>query len=313
MALALQTVVFSVLVPGLVATALGQAPEAYRERLEQLAAGDPAVAEALDELKAQRDANVYTQDEFLDNVQMTWAQFRTSADGRYILESGSSGRGALGAMIGANLSWTDKDTGEERTLAYYIRGVHADDKGLGFVLTMGDSSGKQTVEEHWFENLDPVTIVLAEFGEGDDAAREIVRISPEISRKQPVQSVSDHLPIRLSSAVLLVDDEYAGQFTAGGEIVGMTSGRAGLRIELAWRAFRDAQPIGICDGSTIQFEIGGRKCALVNAEPFVPTPGQWTVFVSWREAAGAGDGTHASSYAAAVITDALQAQPLAHP
>jgi hypothetical protein len=296
---------------GPVAGSLAQGPETQREKLERIATADPAVADALQQRAAEREASTYTPEEFLENVRISWAQHRTDPGGRYILASEGSGHGTLGSAIGSGIAWIDKATGEERSLSYDIRGAHNEGKGLGFVMTLTRTNGEQDVQEYWFENLDPITIVLAETGEGENASRRIVRIAPEIDFKQPVRDLADHLPIQLESAVLFVDEEFAGRYSVSGEIVGVTSGRAGLRIELGLRPFRDAQAVGVCSGSVIAFEIDGHKCSLLNTKPVVAAPGKWNVYVSWRtsEVEAGVEGSHASSYAGVIIADALEAQP----
>ncbi|MCP4246481.1 MAG: hypothetical protein GY778_05480 [bacterium] len=285
---------------------LAQYPSDIQDQLERLAASDPALALALERVTQSRDALTYSPEEFREHVRVEWLEYRMSADGKTMLSVGARGSGTINATLGSGVQWIDKQTGDTQSLSYSAQVLFLDDQGLAIDVTVQADGGEAATTQYVFENLDPVTVVLKELADG---TRHVARFVPVVGPKPSVVEYSDSLTISLSSAVLLADDEFAGEFTARGSIVGITSARAGMQFEFGLQPFAGAPAIGQTDGRTIRFEHQGRKYKLYSTEPII-TPAddgtQWRVYVRARPADAAGSGTHASDYDTLRIRDALE-------
>jgi hypothetical protein len=204
------------------------------------------------------------------------------------------------------VSWVDKDGGVHRSLSYEIMGIHDENKGIGITMTITDADGKGDVKEHWFENLAPMTFVLAETPEGDTVVRHVLRVTPTVEATPRIKDYADHVPMDLRSAVVFAGMKYAGRCTVHSEIASVSSSVTGLTIEWGLRPFRDARPIGVCEGNTIEFMIDGKAYKVMNGTPIVTGGGRWNVYVRWEKNDMGGDGYGGTSYAAATIQEALE-------
>lgn len=285
---------------------LGQLPDNIKTRLEQLAAGDPEIAHALESLADARAATDYTENEFLERVRVDWVQYRISADGRYMLGSTASGSGSVGATLGSAVRWTDKETAEDQYLSYESRIKFLEDKGLAIDITLQLNDGPATTTEYVFEHLEPVTVVLKDMPDG---SRHVARFVPVLERKPWVVDYTDQPMLNLTSAVLLAGDTFAGAFSARGSIVGITAGDLGLKFEFGLKPFRDARAIGRTDGRSIWFDYQDGHYRLVGTEPITALSGKgvfWNVYISIAETNALGNGSWATSYDALIIEDALE-------
>jgi hypothetical protein len=288
------------------AITLAQYPAGIEERLQQIAADRPDVAQALEFLAASRDAGAYTEQEFRDNVSIQTLQYHLSADGKAILGTGMRGSGSIGATVGGAVMWTDGDTGQTQNLFYNVRSRYDAEKGIVVFVTIRPPGEDAIIKEHVVRGLDSVSVVLHEMADG---SKYIVRATPTLERKEQVVDFVDRLPIRLRSAILIADDAYAGTFSASGSIVGITSSRAGMRFEFGLKPFADAKPIGKTDGHAIWFDHDGVSYSLRNSGPLTATTRDglyWTVYVRAEQRGAFGDGTRSKSYHAQLIQEVLE-------
>lgn len=285
--------------------ARAQYPDSIQERLEQMAADNPKIARALEEMTQNRELTTYSPAESREHMSVNVMQYHLSADGKTMLSIGMRARGTIGATLGGGVSWTDKDTGESQDLSYKARTEYSDEKGLVVIVTVTPRDGNPTTTEYPFENLAPVTVVLRKMPDG---SRHMVRIVPDLEPKEQIVEYADHLTISLLSAVLIVDDELAGEFSATGSIVGITSGQIGMQFEFGLKAFSDAASIGRTDGRTIWFDFDGHSYKLHNTGPITASPSEgvlWRVYVRGQVVNAAGNGTHSTSYGSKAISEAL--------
>ena len=95
-----------------------------------------------------------------------------------------------------------------------------------------------------------------------------------------------------------------------GEIIGITSGKAGMLFEFGLKPFADATPIARTDGRTIRFEYQGRKYRLYSTEPITKSADpatEWNVYVRAQPTRALGFGTHTKSYDAMLVRAAVDA------
>ncbi len=279
---------------------------ALGKRLVELAAQDPQVAKLLADQAAERESRTYSEEEFQQYAGVDCAQYHLSPGGTYILSTAMTGSGSINATLGAGVTWTDVETSATQSLSYAVRIKYSPQRGLGFDLTLEPPDAPPIATEYIFTNLDPITVVLREM---EDGSRHVVRLVPTLDPKPVVLDYSQHLTISLRSAVLLVDDQFAGEFTVTGDIVGITSSLIGAKIELGLKPFKDAQPIGRTDGMNILFDHDGRQYELRNSQAFTTSLVDggvwWKVYVRAMPTDSLGTGSYSMSYAAFRLNDVL--------
>lgn len=277
-------------------------------RLLEMAEEDPVLASALQDLAATSEARSYTPAEFLDNVEMEWLQYHVSKDGLTILGVSASGQCSVGGTLGGSVTWTANRTGVQESLSYDAELKYLDSEGLRVDVTIREGEKPPVTIEHLFEDFQAITVLLRV---DDDGTRHMARYLPVVTPKETVSEFSNHLTMRLSSAVLIADGQYAGQFTVTGPVVGIASGDAGMKFELGMKPFNGAAPIGRTDGRTIRFDFDGKQYRLISTEPItVATSANafWRVYVRGEPSPleEGGYASHSYTYDSLIVQDALK-------
>ena len=285
---------------------LGQHRAKIKAGLEDMATRDPEIARALESLTAARTVTDFTESEFLELVGVDWVQYKISPDGRFILGIGASGWGSVGATLGSDLRWTDKDTGEDQFLKYHARSKFIPETGLAVDVTIQINGDPATTTEHVFEQMGSVTVVLKVMPDG---SKYVARYVPVLKRKPQTIDYTNNPVLNFKSAILLADDLYVGEFSVRGGIVSISAGKLGLKFQFALKPFLDARAIGRTDGRTIEFDHDDRHYRLVGLEPMTALSGEgvfWDVYIRVEPASGLGNGTSAYGFDAIVIQDAIE-------
>ncbi len=283
-----------------------QFPGDLQSGLEQRAASDPDLAQALQSLTAARDAKTYSEEEFRDAVRVEWLQYCLSPDDKVKFRSESRGSGTINAALGSVVSWVDKESGESVALNYQAFIQYLPEDGLCIDLTMEVDGQASTTTRHPFKDFAPVTVLLRDLPDGTQC---LARFVPVIAPKRVAVEYGRNLRISLTSAVLLADDEFAGVFTVGGSIIGIASHKTGLMFEFALKPFADALPIGQTDGRTLSFDYDNHNYKLYSTEPITasaPEGTHWVVYVQASASDIRGYGTHSKSHDAILVQEAIE-------
>lgn len=280
---------------------------ALEERLKAMAAADPAVAQLLEDLAARRESQTYDAESFGKHVGVEMTAFQIAPGGKYVMtSSGGTAWGTPNSRLGNVIEHIDRTTGEQQDVHYDAKIDYTPEKGLTIELTIRVGDEKPQTKTHVIENFAPLTVVAKELPDG---SRYVVRLTPVIEARQRVVEYANELPLSLDSAVLIRDQAFLGTFSCSGGVVGITSGKAGMKFEFGLKAFRDAQPIGRTDGKTIWFEHDGHNYELHNAGGEIPMPIRddvlWKVYVRAGRAFGGGDGTSSSGYDSLKLSELL--------
>ena len=274
--------------------------------LERRAASDADLAAALGRMSLLSGASNYSQDELLKNFYVECFQYRLSPDPQSALSVEMRGRGSIGATLGSGIGWTDKTSGETRYLSYQASTKSLPEGGLAIDVTIEQEGQPSVTTEYVFENFSAVTVLLREF---EDGSRHLARFVPRLDQKTTLRDYGSVLTMSLTSAALLVDEQFAGEFTVSGEIIGITSSEAGMMFEFGLKPFVDAAPIGRTDGRTIRFEHDGHRYKLYSTEPITKSADvatEWNVYVRVNPTSALGSGTHSKTHDSTLVQGVVE-------
>jgi hypothetical protein len=286
----------------------GQQSAGMRAKLKELAANDPKLAAALENLSVERTESELTEADFVQRVRVEWSQIRVSPNGRYAMSSGASGYGTVNATLGSTIDWTDQASGEHKSLSYEASIDFDADAGLVIDLSTHPDGEKATTQRYRFENLAPVSVVLVELADG---SKYVARFVPVVDSgaSEKVVDFGDSPVLGLDSAYLLADGIYAGPFGATGEIVSIWSSDIGKSFQFGLKPFANADVLGRTDGRTVTFTVDDQQYRLIAGSPIAalaPAGMYWNVYIRVGPALMGGFGSSAGSYDTLILQDAIK-------